>query len=69
PEPMRAGRALARIEAHETGYEEEGKAWMKAEGCRACPATEHCLGVPRPYASRFGLEELIPLDEIPLGEV
>ena len=50
-----------RIGAHETGYEDEGKPWIKARGCRTCRADAWCLGLPRPYVQRFGLEELEPL--------
>ncbi|MBM4372390.1 MAG: radical SAM protein [Deltaproteobacteria bacterium] len=46
---------------HETGYETPGTPWVKAAGCRGCAEAGGCLGVPAPYAARFGLEELVPL--------
>jgi len=50
-----------RIEPRETGYEDFSRPWVKAERCRDCRETGHCLGVPRPYAEQFGLDELAPL--------
>ncbi len=44
----------------ETGYEDLSRSWVKANACRACPADKECLGVPAPYARRFGLAELRP---------
>jgi hypothetical protein len=55
------GRHLPEIAEHETGYEDDGRPWVKAEQCRQCAETGRCLGVPRPYAAKFGLEELVPL--------
>jgi hypothetical protein len=49
---------------HETGLEEEGRPWVKKTSCAACVYDPYCLGVPRPYALRFGLDELQPLREI-----
>jgi hypothetical protein len=46
------------IRPHETGYEDLTRPWVKAHACRACPATDHCLGVPAAYARHFGLDEL-----------
>ena len=51
----------ARIGAHETGYEDLRKQWVKAARCRDCRVDAWCLGLPRPYAERFGLDELEPL--------
>jgi pyruvate-formate lyase-activating enzyme len=51
----------AQLGAAETGYEDLTRTWVKAERCRRCRADGHCLGVPRPYAVRFGLDELVPL--------
>ncbi len=45
----------------ETGYEDFRRPWVKAESCRACALTDHCLGLPAPYALRFGFGELAPL--------
>lgn len=60
-----ADRAAAtrrpRILPGETGYERFDRSWVKADRCRQCIHTEHCLGVPTPYAQRFGLDELDPL--------
>ena len=35
--------------------------WVKAPTCARCVATGSCLGVPAPYAKRFGLDELVPI--------
>ncbi len=50
-----------RLGAHETGYEDMGKLWVKAARCRDCRMDPWCLGLPRPYVRRFGLDELAPL--------
>ena len=47
--------------AHETGRLEEGRLWVRAACCDGCVEQRHCLGVPRPYALRFGLDELRPI--------
>ncbi len=49
--------------AHETGLPDQGRPWVKPEACRDCAQTSHCLGVPRPYAARFGLDALRPIRE------
>jgi pyruvate-formate lyase-activating enzyme len=54
-------RHIYRVEPHETGYEDYDKPYVKAQACRECRETEHCLGVPRPYAERFGMDELAPI--------
>jgi pyruvate-formate lyase-activating enzyme len=36
--------------------------WVKAQDCQHCQWTSQCLGVPRAYASRFGLAELRPIE-------
>jgi len=46
---------------HETGYEDLDKLWVKAARCRDCRMDPWCLGLPRPYVRRFGLDELKPL--------
>jgi len=56
-----SGRHIYRIEPHETGYEDYQKPYVKAQACRECQETKHCLGLPRPYAERFGLDELAPI--------
>ncbi|MBM4396936.1 MAG: radical SAM protein [Deltaproteobacteria bacterium] len=45
----------------ETGYEDLSRPWVKASTCRACAFDAHCLGVPAPYARRFGVGELVPV--------
>jgi pyruvate-formate lyase-activating enzyme len=60
-EEHRAGRVAYQIAAHETGYEEPGRPFVKAVRCRSCRETPRCLGVPQAYARAFGLEELVPL--------
>lgn len=60
-ESRTTGRHIYRIEPHETGYEDFSRPYVKAQVCRGCRETEHCLGVPRPYAQRFGLDELAPI--------
>jgi pyruvate-formate lyase-activating enzyme len=57
----KSGRHIYQIEPHETGYEDFTKPYVKAQACRDCRETKHCLGVPRPYAERFGLDELAPI--------
>jgi hypothetical protein len=47
----------------ETGYEDFDKPWVKSAQCRNCLHADHCLGVPRAYARRFGLDELSPIRE------
>lgn len=49
------------IYAHETGYEDFSKGWVKSKNCVHCKETPYCLGVPKPYASTFGLDELKPI--------
>ena len=50
-----------RLGAHETGYEALDRLWVKAERCRTCQLDPWCLGLPRPYVQRFGLDELEPI--------
>ncbi len=57
-----------RLREHETGYEDPGKAWLKAERCRKCAVDAWCLGLPRPYVARFGYDELKPITAAPGGE-
>ncbi len=54
------GRTVLSNLAHETGYEDFSRRFVKAHRCKRCIADPGCLGVPRPYAERFGLEELRP---------
>ena len=49
------------IEEGETAYEDFSRSWIKAERCRGCSYAFSCLGVPSPYAMRFGLDELVPV--------
>jgi len=46
---------------HESGRLEDNRPWVRAEGCSQCTEVRHCLGVPRPYALRFGLDDLQPI--------
>lgn len=57
------GRTVLDLAGNETGYEDYELRFVKAKSCRACVADSGCLGVPRPYALRFGLDELIPLED------
>ena len=63
--PLEPAAPAASTEGAETGYEDvpahRGRPWVKAARCRACPEDARCLGVPAPYAARFGLDELSPL--------
>lgn len=45
----------------ETGYEDLSRPWVKAVTCRACRHDARCVGVPAPYARRFGVGELVPV--------
>ncbi len=58
-----AGRSAPDLAVTETGYEDLDRPWVKSERCRACREDEHCLGVPAPYAHRFGLGGLEPISE------
>jgi MoaA/NifB/PqqE/SkfB family radical SAM enzyme len=51
------------VRKEETGYEDLHKPWIKACRCKDCSLADHCLGVPRAYAHRFGLDELTPIRE------
>jgi len=51
----------------ETGYEDLSRSWVKANACKGCAADNSCLGVPKPYAVRYGLSGLSPFSD-PLGE-
>ncbi len=57
------GRTVLERPGEETGYEDFSKRFVKAKRCRTCLADSGCLGVPRPYAERFGLDELNPLED------
>ncbi len=46
---------------HETGSIDDGRPWVRAPACTRCVEVPHCLGVPRAYALRFGLDELRPI--------
>jgi len=59
-ERVEARRRLV-VQPGQTGYEAGRTPWLKAAGCKACVATDSCLGVPAAYATRFGLSELVPL--------
>lgn len=49
------------ISPADTGYEDVSRPWTKARTCADCALSESCLGVPAPYARRFGYAELVPL--------
>ncbi|MBN1772435.1 MAG: radical SAM protein [Deltaproteobacteria bacterium] len=57
----RPRRAEYRVGVRETGYEDLSRPFVKAARCRGCRETSRCLGVPRPYALAFGLDELRPI--------
>lgn len=57
----RPRRAEYRVGPRETGYEDFSRPFVKAVRCRTCSETSRCLGVPRPYALAFGLDELRPI--------
>jgi len=63
PEHRAAGRSAPEIAATETGYEDLDRGWVKSARCRACREDARCLGVPAPYARRFGLGGLEPIPE------
>lgn len=45
----------------ETGVEDRSKPWIKSRDCARCTEDALCLGLPRPYVARFGLDELRPI--------
>lgn len=45
----------------ETGYEDFSKPWVKASRCKDCRFASRCLGLPNPYAVKFGFDELSPI--------
>lgn len=55
------GRAAPTIGLDETGYEDFSRPWVKSNRCRTCSQDSRCLGVPTPYAQRFGLSGLDPI--------
>ncbi len=61
PAARETARHRAALAPHETSHEGDTSRWVKAASCRTCREDPHCLGVPRPYAERFGLAELRPL--------
>ena len=62
PQEYRTSRTTKpAIGRDEVGYEDDSRQWVKAATCRSCSENAHCVGVPRPYAARFGLGELKPL--------
>lgn len=64
-EQRRASTHRPRPAPDETGYEDFSRRWVKAARCRGCAATETCLGLPAPYALRFGFDELAPFGVAP----
>jgi len=63
PEDRDRGSHRPVVLAHETGLLDQGRPWVKPATCEDCALTPHCLGVPRPYAARFGLDTLRPIRE------
>ena len=61
PAHRAAGRSAPEIAAAETGYEDLSRPWVKANRCKTCIEDTRCLGVPAPYARRFGLDGLEPI--------
>lgn len=47
-------------EPGETGPLGSGARWILGPRCGRCAARETCLGVPAPYADRFGVDDLDP---------
>ncbi len=58
-----AGRSAPELGAAETGYEDLDRPWVKSRRCKTCREDARCLGVPAPYARRFGLGGLEPIPE------
>lgn len=58
-----AGRSAPELGEAETGYEDLDRPWVKSRRCRTCREDTSCLGVPAPYARRFGLGGLEPIPE------
>ncbi len=50
-----------KISKEETGYEDFSKPWVKSLTCKNCAQDDTCLGVPAPYARRFGIQNLHPI--------
>ena len=50
-----------RVQAGETGHDDLSLPWVKAARCQGCLEDPYCLGLPAPYARRFGLDEPEPL--------
>jgi pyruvate-formate lyase-activating enzyme len=46
---------------HEAGIEDTRKPWVKARRCEQCSQSPYCLGLPRAYVLKFGLDELKPI--------
>ncbi len=61
PSPLRAGRQRPELRPGETGHARDATPWVKAPRCADCGENAHCLGVPRAYAERFGLDDLQPV--------
>jgi hypothetical protein len=55
------GHAVPELRAGETGLDGAMRNWVKAPACERCSQTRWCLGLPRPYAARFGTGELRPI--------
>lgn len=58
---LRKREIFPEIHEHETGYEDFSRRWVKAEKCRQCREVKYCLGLPKPYAMRFGFSEVNPI--------
>lgn len=51
---------LPEIRPEEFSFETLDKPWVKAKGCVDCRYSRWCMGLPRPYVQKFGLDELKP---------
>ena len=56
-----AGTSLPVQRPDEVAVESLAKPWVKSRSCARCSEDPYCLGVPRPYAARFGLREMRPI--------
>lgn len=61
PEERDVMRSRPLVQPGETGYEDMSRPWVKRISCRFCQEDSRCLGVPAPYAQKFGLSGLKPI--------
>lgn len=68
PCQLGAFRAWSDILEHaDAGLAQDAPQKVRADACDRCRYTEVCTGVWRPYAARYGLDELRPIEGPPLG--